>query len=101
MKDFQLCLHHNCTFHLQFYTLREFVACPVQIIYTDYIRSKLVLLLRRHATKTRGLGRAVAQEVSSRLPTRRPWFEPRLDHVGFVADNAALGQVFSEYFGFP
>jgi hypothetical protein len=23
------------------------------------------------------------------------------EHVGFVADKAALGQVFSEYFGFP
>jgi hypothetical protein len=28
-------------------------------------------------------------------------FEPGSDHVGFVVDKVALGQVFSEYFGFP
>jgi hypothetical protein len=35
------------------------------------------------------------------FPPRRPWFEARLSHVGFVVDEVALGQVFSEYFGFP
>jgi hypothetical protein len=39
---------------------------------------------------------AIAQAVSH----RRPAFEPRSRHMGFV-DKAALGQVFSEYFGFP
>jgi hypothetical protein len=34
-------------------------------------------------------------------PPRRPGFEPRSGHVGFVMDKLALGQVFSEYFGFP
>jgi hypothetical protein len=33
--------------------------------------------------------------------SRRPGFEPGSGHVGFVADKVALGQVFSEYFGFP
>jgi hypothetical protein len=28
-------------------------------------------------------------------------FEPGSGHVGFVVDKVALGQVFSEYFGFP
>jgi hypothetical protein len=28
-------------------------------------------------------------------------FEPRSGHVGFMVDEVALGQVFSEYFGFP
>jgi hypothetical protein len=32
---------------------------------------------------------------------RNPGFEPRSGHVGFVVDEVALGQVFSEYFGFP
>jgi hypothetical protein len=32
---------------------------------------------------------------------QRPGFEPRSGHVGFVVDKVALGQVFSEYFGFP
>jgi hypothetical protein len=34
------------------------------------------------------------------FPPRRPGFEPRSGHVGFVVDKVALGQVFSEYFGF-
>jgi hypothetical protein len=35
------------------------------------------------------------------VPQRRPGFDPRSGHVGFVVDKVALGQVFSEYFGFP
>jgi hypothetical protein len=34
------------------------------------------------------------------FPPRRPGFDPRSGHVGFVVDKMALGQVFSEYFGF-
>jgi hypothetical protein len=34
-------------------------------------------------------------------PTRQPRFKPRSGHVGFVVDKVTLGQVFSEYFGFP
>jgi hypothetical protein len=34
------------------------------------------------------------------FPSRRPGFDPRSGHVGFVVDKVALGQVFSEYFGF-
>jgi hypothetical protein len=33
------------------------------------------------------------------FPRRRPGFEPRSVHVGFV-DKVALVKVFSEYFGF-
>jgi hypothetical protein len=47
------------------------------------------------------LGRAIAQAVSYRLPTAGSGFDPRLVHVGFVVDEVALGQVCSEYFGFP
>jgi hypothetical protein len=32
---------------------------------------------------------------------RRPGFDPRSGHVGFVVDKVTLGQVFSEYVGFP
>jgi hypothetical protein len=32
---------------------------------------------------------------------RRPVFETGSSHVGVVVDKVALGQVFSEYFGFP
>jgi hypothetical protein len=40
---------------------------------------------------------AVAQAVSSWLPTAAA----RVWQVGFVVDKVSLGQVFSEYFGFP
>jgi hypothetical protein len=46
-------------------------------------------------------GRAIAQVVSRWLPPQRPGFEPGSGHVGFGVDKVALGQVFSEYFGFP
>jgi hypothetical protein len=46
--------------------------------------------------KRRKPDRAIAQVVS-----RRPGFEPRSRHVVFVVDEVTLGQVFSEYFGFP
>jgi hypothetical protein len=45
-------------------------------------------------------GRAVAKAVNRWLPTAAR-VRVRAEHVGFVVDKAALGQVFSEYFGFP
>jgi hypothetical protein len=45
-------------------------------------------------------GRAVAQRLDAGFPPRRPGLAYG-HHVGFVVDKAALGQVFSEYFGFP
>jgi hypothetical protein len=38
--------------------------------------------------------------LATGLPPRRPWFDPRSVHVGFVVDKVALGQVFPEYFSF-
>jgi hypothetical protein len=35
------------------------------------------------------------------FPPRRPGFQPRSGHVGFVVNKVALGQVFSKYLGFP
>jgi hypothetical protein len=35
------------------------------------------------------------------FPLQRPGFEPGSGQVGFVVDKVVLGQVFSEYFGFP
>jgi hypothetical protein len=49
------------------------------------------------------LGRAIAQAVIRWLPgfpPRRPGFDPGSGQVVFVVDKVALGQVFSEYFGF-
>jgi hypothetical protein len=47
------------------------------------------------------VGRDIAQAVSRRLPNGAPGFESRSGNVGFVVDKVALGQVFSEHFGFP
>jgi hypothetical protein len=35
------------------------------------------------------------------FPSRRPGFDSGSGQVGFVVDKVVLGQVFSEYFGFP
>jgi hypothetical protein len=35
------------------------------------------------------------------FPPRLPGFAFRAEYVGFLVDKVALGQVFSEYFGFP
>jgi hypothetical protein len=48
------------------------------------------------------LGRVIAQAVSRWLPTAAALgLSPWSGHVEFVVDKVALGQVFSEYFGFP
>jgi hypothetical protein len=46
-------------------------------------------------------GCANAEAVSCRLPTAADQFDPRSNHVGFVVDKVAFGQVSTEYFGFP
>jgi hypothetical protein len=47
-------------------------------------------------------GRAIAQAVSRWLPTMAArGSSPGLVMWDFVGDKVALGQVFSEYFGFP
>jgi hypothetical protein len=38
---------------------------------------------------------------SSGFPPQRPGFEPRSGHVGFVVEKVVLGQIISEYWGFP
>jgi hypothetical protein len=35
------------------------------------------------------------------FPPRRSAFDPGSGQVGFVVDKVALGQIFSEYLGFP
>jgi predicted NBD/HSP70 family sugar kinase len=48
-----------------------------------------------------GYGRPIAQAVSSWLPTAAARVRALSVHAGYVAEKVALGQVFSEYFGFP
>jgi hypothetical protein len=45
-------------------------------------------------------GRAIAQAVICRLPNTAVGFEARSSHVGFVVNEVAVGQVYSEYLGF-
>jgi hypothetical protein len=45
-------------------------------------------------------GEKLRQLVAS-VPPRRLWFEPGSGHVEFVVHKAELGQIFSEYLGFP
>jgi hypothetical protein len=43
----------------------------------------------------------VVQSLRLALSKGPNWFKPGSSHVGFVVDKVTLGQVFSEYFGFP
>jgi hypothetical protein len=45
-------------------------------------------------------GRAIAEAVSRWLPTAAARVRARLWKLGLVVDKVAVGQVFSEYFGF-
>jgi hypothetical protein len=47
------------------------------------------------------VGRAIAQPVNRWLPNAAAWIRVRAEHLGFVVDKVILGEVFSEYFGFP
>jgi hypothetical protein len=47
-----------------------------------------------HIWKNGTVGRAMAQAVSRRSPSRRPRFDPGSVHLGFVVDKVAVGQVF-------
>jgi hypothetical protein len=69
---------------------------PCNIPYGMQIKEKICVTGLLLGTK----GRAVAQRLDAGFPQRRPGFAYG-QHVGFVVDKAALGQVFSEYFGFP
>jgi hypothetical protein len=65
-------------------------------------RLTVLYLLSNGTLYDRSISRAIAQAVSlCQFPPRQPWFERRSGHVGFMVDKVALGQVFSEYFGFP
>jgi hypothetical protein len=46
-------------------------------------------------------GRAIAEAVSCWLPTAAARVRAWVWEVEFVVDKVALGQVFSEFFGFP
>jgi hypothetical protein len=74
--------HANMAFHFDCPTLPHFLTC-IQHFLSKY-EYKVTLTLRD--------GRAIAQAVSRWLPGS--------GQVEFVVDKVALGQVFSEYFGF-
>jgi hypothetical protein len=41
------------------------------------------------------------RRLEAGFPLRRPGFDPRSNHVGYMVDKLTRGQVSSEYFGFP
>jgi hypothetical protein len=57
--------------------------------------------MRNDLQMSKSRGRAIDQAVSRWLPTTAARVRARVWSVGFVVDKMALGQVFSEYFGFP
>jgi hypothetical protein len=48
----------------------------------------------------KGMYLTVKPRLVAGFPPRRPEFKTGSSHVGFLMDKVALGQVFSEYFGF-
>jgi hypothetical protein len=53
-------------------------------------------------TKERGrMAVSYLRRLVADFPPRRPGFEPRSSNVGFMVNKVGLGQVFSQYFGFP
>jgi hypothetical protein len=87
--------------------MREIRKTHKMLIYTSiYLRGFLFedLNLDARILKWILLGSEAApwlKQLVAGFPPRRPGFEPGSSHVGFVVDKVALGQVFSEYFGFP
>jgi hypothetical protein len=81
---------HNISFRI--------VDVPAEIRIEHLLNMSLVLY--RYANP---LGRAMPwlKRLVAGFPPRKPGFDPRSGHVGFVVDKVALGQIFSEYFGFP
>jgi hypothetical protein len=65
-------------------------------------RSRLDFSKSQNLTaETYSVSKSTYKRLAAGFPPRRPGFEPGSGHVGFVVDKVALGQVFSEYFGFP
>jgi hypothetical protein len=63
-------------------------------------RSQSLYRLRYHGSLYVGSVPLLRRLVAV-FPRWRPGLQPRSEHVGFVVDKSALGQVFSEYVGFP
>jgi hypothetical protein len=79
-------------------TEMTFSKCPLFLSFTCvYSRFQSYAKCGDFNVKASGIyGRAVAQRLDAGFPPRRPGFAYG-QHVGFVVDKAALGQVFSEF----
>jgi hypothetical protein len=65
------------------------------------MRTHNTFVCNTHKSKSRNLAAPYLKRLVAGFPTRRPGFELGSGQIGFVVDKVALGQVFSEYFGFP
>jgi hypothetical protein len=93
-----LCWLHSSGFQHTFHTI--LAICNIillQYSYPVYVPSERVLYAEIHRSQAAPL----LKRLVAGFPPRRPGFEPGSDKVRFVVDKAALGQVFSAYFGFP
>jgi hypothetical protein len=82
-----LVYHHYKLLHLSI-LFKHPVALIYYLFHTIHFRPNCKLLSGRKGTD----GRAVAQRLDAGFPPRRPGFAYG-QHVGFVVDKAALGQV--------
>jgi hypothetical protein len=71
------------------------------MVFTTYKRQYIFLEVKNKFNINLPFKLCWKERLVAGFPLRRPRFEARLGHVRFVLDNVALGQVFSEYFGFP
>jgi hypothetical protein len=81
-------------------------SAPSEVLHTfTYVKNCCVLYIncrrRRWVTLMLRIRRTQVQTPARRLTILIEVFVHRSGHVEFVVDEVALGQVFSEYFGFP
>jgi hypothetical protein len=77
---------------------RKFLKYVISVVL--FWRRPCYFILFYNAESTTGVS-IVGRTIAVDFPPRRPGFDPRSSYVGFVVDKMILGQVSSQYFGFP
>jgi hypothetical protein len=78
---------------------RRFIA--FYIVLTEEIVQNFLQTLYPYKEQSTYKAAPLLKRLVAGFPPRRSGFKPGSSHVGFVVDKVTLGQVFSEYFGFP
>jgi hypothetical protein len=88
-----------CIYEVELTCNISIIVCAVYYIYNTRLLSEIYYNRGQCSVQK---GHAIAQAVSRWLPTAAVrGSNPSLVMWDFVVDKVALGQVFSEYFGFP